>query len=898
MYLKRPTKVVDLTVSRTTADVHLRDLKCPICCGILIEPVTLPCTHNLCLRCLRGTFEHNSLSCPMCRVRVGSWLRTATKSETLVNHGLWELIRTRFPKEVENKHNGEEGDLDDDADYAANRILSATGEIHREYKAQLQMAEEEMRRQRQAEEMASKALIQKIRAEEQQLLLAQFAQDQLLAKTLAKQQAAQKEASAKCYNECLGTSVSSTYAFNESNKFDYANIRVNNIETPQIGTTACLEGRHVGLPESVRDNSKTRQMNVLLSRMGMYSNVCGSKETTSAPSAHKNLAAYCCQKQVPAYNVITKKHQSTVSKFTQPCTSNYPADPGCSTSSAYATETKEELRVPSDVVNSKKKSLGVEVCMTLADDDERIGSAESSGSHDSINQEIHHFKPIKTVPRTKLQISLDGRQIDPKLIRVIPILKKVCNAVPKPPSPTHVKRIGCSWSAFRGKIRQDAKEKQAAQSLKDNTEIPIDQKPSTSLVHSQIIVPNKSTTKPQTNDAIRRLDFIPEPSFDSNKNYTKDANKIINGTKVSKKLLDDEWDMRKARKSWRTNTRNGVVAKSKRHRNLRTARKEIKPTVNVTDKEEDDDPTSSNSSFVKTSLQTGERDDDNDVAVENIAERIKRRKENAEKKTSEPEMELDASKRSRAATRKRALPERIDEDPTLDQATFSTSHESTEIDGSSTNRAKRRKISKSSENQNTGNLEQNEPATDVTSSPRKSARNLMRIPSVTGESNSVHNKSNNKFNYDSPPESCDETEECTPESHRTVGTCVGKLLSDEEVIEEQQRMERLLLQEREDFELARRLQAEYDEMERIAGRTRRSRRVVENDRNVIDVNSREIDAMARTTVRRTGAGVRKTAKRKSIVVSRVMSTAATKGKRRPKRMKITVDAREDETRTR
>lgn len=50
-----------------------------------------------------------------------------------------------------------------------------------------------------------------------------------------------------------------------------------------------------------------------------------------------------------------------------------------------------------------------------------------------------------------LYLLSDGKQIDPKLIRVIPILKKVSNAVPKPPSPTHMKRIGCSWSAFRGK---------------------------------------------------------------------------------------------------------------------------------------------------------------------------------------------------------------------------------------------------------------------------------------------------------------------------------------------------------------------------------------------------------------------------------------------------------------
>jgi len=337
--------------------------------------------------------------------------------------------------------------------------------------------------------------------------------------------------------------------------------------------------------------------------------------------------------------------------------------------------------------------------------------------------------------------------------------------------------------------------------------------------------------------------------------------------------------------------RNGMVAKSKRYRNLRSSRKETR-FVNVTD-EEEDDPTDSNSSFNKTSPQAGEHGEgsDDDVAVENIAERIKRRKENAEKKTSEPGMESNTSKRSRAATKKKALPERIDESSVVDQATFSTSQESIEVDGNSMRRTKRRKMSKNSQN-NMEDLEKNELSTDAVSGLRKSARNLTRISSMAGESDGARNK-NNKFNYDSPPESCDEIEECVPQSEHTVGICVDKFLSDEEVIEEQQRIERLLLQERADFELACRLQAEYDEMERIAGRTRRSRKIIESERSV-NVNAHEINAAR--TVRKT-SGVRKVAKRKPIV-NRVASTA-TKGKRgRPKRTKITVDAREDETRTR
>lgn len=330
--------------------------------------------------------------------------------------------------------------------------------------------------------------------------------------------------------------------------------------------------------------------------------------------------------------------------------------------------------------------------------------------------------------------------------------------------------------------------------------------------------------------------------------------------------------------------RNGMVAKSKRHRNLRS-RKETRFIVNVTD-EEKDDPMGSNSSFNKTNPQT-ERDDDDDVTVENIAERIKRRKENAEKKTLESESESNASKRGRTATKKKVLFERIEEIPVVDQATLSTSQESTEVDRNSMNRIKRRKKSRSSQN-NAEDLEKNNLSTDAVAGLRKSARNLTRISSMASESDGARNKSNSKFNYDSPPESCDETDECAPKNN--VDICVGKLLSDEEVIEEQQRIERLLLQEREDFELARRLQAQYDEMERVAGRTRRSRQVIERERDV-DVNLREM-----RTVRKM-SGVRKTAKRKPIV-GRVVSTATKEKRGRPKRMKITVDTREDETRTR
>lgn len=444
-----------------------------------------------------------------------------------------------------------------------------------------------------------------------------------------------------------------------------------------------------------------------------------------------------------------------------------------------------------------------------------------------------------------------------------------------------------SYNDISGRIKQDVKEKQIALNL-ESIKTTTNQKPSTSLGHSQTIL-NKSRSQ---NDVIRRLDFVPESSFDSNKNYTKNINNVINGTKVSKKLsLDDESD---AKKSWRTHPRNGVVTKSKRRGNLwRKGRKETDFSLNINE-EREDKLIGLDSSFHKASLQDDKRGiNDSDVTVENIAERIKKKKESAEKKTSKlTEVECVVSKRT--AT-KRTLSDRRDESPAADRILLSSSQANEKSnDKCASRRTKRQRVSKlfrsSMENSVKSDIAMNPSGVTIVSGLRKSARNTTKVPSKVDdhESDDAHSKANDKFNYDSPPESCDETE-CIPQSS------VSKLrLSDEEVIEEQQRIERLLLQEREDFELACRLQAQFDEMERIAGRTRRSRQVIESTR-CAETNSCEFHVTKKICK---SSGVRKTAKRNP-TVNGTASTMIKKKRGRPsKRMKIALDAYENETHTR
>lgn len=89
-------------------NIVISDVLCPICRSILIEPVTLPCSHGFCLACFNGSTENTTLTCPLCRIRIGSWIRTAKKEKKFVNVNLWKILQHKFPKEIEKKQLGED----------------------------------------------------------------------------------------------------------------------------------------------------------------------------------------------------------------------------------------------------------------------------------------------------------------------------------------------------------------------------------------------------------------------------------------------------------------------------------------------------------------------------------------------------------------------------------------------------------------------------------------------------------------------------------------------------------------------------------------------------------------------------------------------------------------------
>lgn len=110
-----------LKKSRTIEDngkkyqnLNISDALCPICRSIIIEPVTLPCNHSFCLACFNGTVENTTLTCPLCRTRIGSWLRSARKEKTIVNHVFWTNVQIKFPNEIRKRLDGDDVLVEDD----------------------------------------------------------------------------------------------------------------------------------------------------------------------------------------------------------------------------------------------------------------------------------------------------------------------------------------------------------------------------------------------------------------------------------------------------------------------------------------------------------------------------------------------------------------------------------------------------------------------------------------------------------------------------------------------------------------------------------------------------------------------------------------------------------------
>ncbi|GMI67091.1 hypothetical protein HRI_000378400 [Hibiscus trionum] len=82
------------TLQCTCVDKLREELSCAICLDICFEPITTPCGHSFCKKCLRSAADKCGNRCPKCRQPISNGISCS------VNTVLWNTIQLLFPKEV------------------------------------------------------------------------------------------------------------------------------------------------------------------------------------------------------------------------------------------------------------------------------------------------------------------------------------------------------------------------------------------------------------------------------------------------------------------------------------------------------------------------------------------------------------------------------------------------------------------------------------------------------------------------------------------------------------------------------------------------------------------------------------------------------------------------------
>jgi E3 ubiquitin-protein ligase RNF168 len=122
------------TKSNKNDRLKLSDCTCPICLEITIQPVDMPCKHEICLKCFDTMLDQTNLCCPMCRQRISTWARTARISNSVVNLKKWKQIQELFPKEVKNRLEGKPTEpIEDLMPTVKKQKCVNQGEIRQEY---------------------------------------------------------------------------------------------------------------------------------------------------------------------------------------------------------------------------------------------------------------------------------------------------------------------------------------------------------------------------------------------------------------------------------------------------------------------------------------------------------------------------------------------------------------------------------------------------------------------------------------------------------------------------------------------------------------------------------------------------------------------------------------------
>ncbi|XP_031301381.1 LON peptidase N-terminal domain and RING finger protein 3 isoform X5 [Camelus dromedarius] len=96
------------------ASFDASDLECSLCMRLFYEPVTTPCGHTFCLKCLERCLDHNA-KCPLCKDGLSQCLASRKYSKNVI---MEELIAKFLPEELKERRRLYEEEMEELSKFA------------------------------------------------------------------------------------------------------------------------------------------------------------------------------------------------------------------------------------------------------------------------------------------------------------------------------------------------------------------------------------------------------------------------------------------------------------------------------------------------------------------------------------------------------------------------------------------------------------------------------------------------------------------------------------------------------------------------------------------------------------------------------------------------------------
>ncbi|CAG7836699.1 unnamed protein product [Allacma fusca] len=408
------------------------EVQCPICWSVLMEPVTLPCAHNLCLECYRNTVKEGCLCCPCCRMRISNWSRRAEKQGGLVNQIFWKKIQDQFPRFVEARLLGNDSqDILDDMENGSSEngvclsvevttdgakkknvvVDGATpGKIRAELHELYKQHEDDAETQKKLDNIANVDLIRKLKAEDgfatQQFIFEESCDestdtshslDSCKKSTHDEEKSPQKNGQSKS----LCRNLFSEWETGSSGEATKTPAKVSVSGTKLLKPGARRSSWHVA------STSGRKKIN--------WKDTAASALETSSQESCVQDGTLCSTTTVPTVNVSPSKSTSILDASKKNVVSSFV--PVYSPRMA-ATELPKPVNGTRLSLDSRTSEVKAKV-----DHSKRSHVHPSSDTPDSINIEVNsYFRPIRSAPKTPPKQLPDGSYLpEPRLVKSTPI---------------------------------------------------------------------------------------------------------------------------------------------------------------------------------------------------------------------------------------------------------------------------------------------------------------------------------------------------------------------------------------------------------------------------------------------------------------------------------------------